>query len=432
MVKRVITAVAVLLVLALPVVLFAGGAAEEDEVLIEYWTHWCANNEFYEPFWSELGERFNDERPEVNFRIAVNCVPYEGYEARYTSAFEARRGPQAYNGMTHVWAGEFDVAAPMPEDLADAIAEIMVPASEPYGMFEGRRYGIPIEGGNFMMMYINTDMFEEAGLDPNDPPRTYDEMLEYARQLTKYDDAGNITQAGFAIRFRGHPFGIADKAAPFFHAWGAEWMNWDERRATGYLDSPESIAALEFYAGLVQEHEVSSIELDNPAALFGQGQAAIMFRESWYEGWLNENAPEIGYKVYPLPGQHMESGFGNNFPWAFNVNKDATELEREWIWEFLRWYVNNPDVRREHYLGANFLPPWTDIVDEPEFRELAVYDAWQEMAQGRAAPTYYVPPAHETLTLIGDAILDAMYGRTDARTVLSTAAREIDGILQRY
>lgn len=432
MFRRVTVVMVILLVLVLPAGLFGRGEPEEDAVLIEYWTHWCSNNEFFEAHWADLGEQFNQDRPEIDFRIAVNCVPYEGYEARYTSAFDAGRGPAAFNAMTHVWAGEFDVVEPMPDDLVNAIAEIIVPASEPYGVYEGRRYGIPIEGGNFMMMYINVGMFEEVGLDPNDPPATFEELVDYAQELTQYDDAGNVTQAGYAVRFRGHPFGIADKAAPFFHAWGAQWFDWDERRATGYFDSEESIAALEYIGALVNEHRVASLELDNPDALFGQGQAAITFRESWYEGWLLENAPDLDFRVYPLPRQAMESGFGNNFPWAFNVSTQGTELQREWLWEFLRWYVDSPEARREHYLGANILPPWTDILDEPEFQEFAVYDAWAEMAQGRAAPTYYVPPAHEILTIVGDAVLDVLYERRDAETAARDAAQQIDAILARY
>ncbi len=415
---------------------FAGGGQETtaaaDSVAIDFWTHWCSNNEYFEPFWVDAAEQFSSEHPEVNFKINLNCVPYEGYEAKYSSAFNVKKGPGMFTGMTHVWAGQFGVADPMPKDIADKMDEILVGSAKPFGMFEGVRYGLPLEGGNLMMMYINAGLFKEAGLDPNRPPKTYDEMLEYAKKLTKYDADNKISQAGYAIRYKGHPFGIADKSAPFYHAWGAEWLNWDEKKASGYLNSPQAVEALKYYAGLVQDVRVSSVEIDNPAGLFGQGLAGIMFRESWYEAWLLKNAPNIDFRIYPLPSHTMESGYTNNFPWAYNISNQLPEKDKKWIWELMRWYVNSPEVRKEHYVKSVMLPAYKDIMDNPIFTNMKVFGAWKDMTAGRASPTYYFPPAHEILSIIGQATLDAMYGKGTPKAILDQAAKEIDAILAKY
>lgn len=414
---------------------FAGGGQERTAaaptVAIDFWTHWCSNNAVMEPYWVELAKQFNQLRPEVNFSIVINCVPYEGYEAKYYSAFEARKGPGLFDEMTHVAAGQYNVSDPMPKDIADKAEQVLIGSAKPFGLFNGVRYGLPVEGGNFMMMYINTDLYKQAGLDPDKPPKTYSEMLEHAKKITKYDNAGKITQAGFAIRFKGHPFGIADKSAPFYHAWGARWLNWDEKKASGYLNSPEAAAALEYYAGLVQKAKVATVELDTPENLFAQGLAGIFFRESWYEAWLAQNAPNINYKVFPLPSEKMESGYSNNFPWAYNVSNQLPDVDKKWLWEFLRWYVNTPQVRKEHYVKAVMLPSYNDISD-PLFTNMKVHDAWKAMAAGRAAPTYYIPPAQEVLTIIGQATLDAMYAKASPKAALDKAAKDIDAILAKY
>jgi len=415
---------------------FAGGGQEAvaaaETVAIDFWTHWCSNNEYFEPFWVDAAVQFNSVHPEVKFSINLNCVPYEGYEAKYSSAFDVKKGPGLYTGMTHVWAGQFGVADPMPKDIADKMDEVLIGSAAPFGMYNGVRYGLPLEGGNFMMMYINVGLFKEAGLDPNKPPKTYTEMLEYAKKLTKYDSGGKITQAGYAIRYKGHPFGIADKSAPFYHAWGAEWLSWDEKKASGYLNSPEAVDALAYYAGLVQTAKVSSVDIDNPAGLFGQGLAGIMFRESWYEAWLLANAPDIDFKIYPLPSQKMESGYTNNFPWAYNVGNQISDTDKKWLWEMIRWYINSQDVRKEHYVKSVMLPAYNDIIDDPTFTNMKVFDAWKTMVAGRAAPTYYIPPAHEVLTIIGQATLDAMYAKGTPKAVLDKAAKDIDVILAKY
>ena len=44
------------------------------------------------------------------------------------------------------------------------------------------------------LLYINKDMFRKAGLDPDKPPRTFDEFAECARKLTIVDKSGKVVQ----------------------------------------------------------------------------------------------------------------------------------------------------------------------------------------------------------------------------------------------
>lgn len=51
-----------------------------------------------------------------------------------------------------------------------------------YYTFDGELYSMPFNSSN-PILYYNKDMFEEAGLDPELPPRTYEEVESYARIL---------------------------------------------------------------------------------------------------------------------------------------------------------------------------------------------------------------------------------------------------------
>lgn len=57
----------------------------------------------------------------------------------------------------------------------------------------GQIYGVPVNGYALGLIY-NRKLFKEAGLDPDKPPTTWDEMREFARQLTDPTKG----QAGFA------------------------------------------------------------------------------------------------------------------------------------------------------------------------------------------------------------------------------------------
>jgi len=85
--------------------------------------------------------------------------------------------PDLFMGMTHHWCGEYDFCDKMPADLVKIWDENLPKYMLPIGTWQGARYGIPIEHGNFQQMYINVDLFKKAGLNPDKPPKTFDEWL---------------------------------------------------------------------------------------------------------------------------------------------------------------------------------------------------------------------------------------------------------------
>jgi ABC-type glycerol-3-phosphate transport system substrate-binding protein len=415
------------------VFVFTAGEKEEEgveKVRLSYWS--IGNFPGYDDFWVEVAERFNAEHPEVDLELELTLIPYSGYEARYQSAFGAGAGPDIFWDMTHHTAGQLEVSEKMPADLARKLDSIMGGPGSVVGMFDGTRYGIPVEGGYFQMMFINVPMYKEAGLDPDKPAKTYSELLEHAKKLVTYDGSGRITRSGFAIRYDGHPFGIADKTVPFIDAWGAELLDWKNKKASGHINSPEAIAAMTYYQDLVRTHKVASLEMGEPMESFGRELSAIMFRESFAVAWLKKFNPDLEFKVYPLPSQARASGYAGNFPWSIQVNKDASESSRKWAWELMRYYVDNPEIRKEHAVVANIIPPFTDILEEPEFKKHQAYDAFVAMSRGRGATNYHIPPAQELLKEFGDATLDIIYGREKVKPALDKAAAAMDAILVRY
>ncbi len=62
-----------------------------------------------------------------------------------------------------------------------------------YYSVDGKQYAMPFNVST-PMLYYNKDVFEAAGLDPNSPPTTYEEVLEYSKQIV---DSG-AASVGFA------------------------------------------------------------------------------------------------------------------------------------------------------------------------------------------------------------------------------------------
>ena len=310
-----------------------------------YWTHWDQQPDFNK-WYVEKGKEFAKK---TGYEIEVVTVPYQGYEAKYLAALMGKSGaPDFFNGMTHQWCGQYDFCDPMPPDLAKIWDESIPKYMVPIGKWKNVRYGTPLEHGNFQQMYMNVDLFKKAGLDADKPPKTLDEWLAAMKKLTSGD-----TQVGFALRHKGHPVGITDKFLPFAHAYGARMLSPDLEKATGFANSPEMVAALQFFGDLVLKDKVASLALGNPEDAFGQKRAAVIFRESWFFGWVHKNAPDVKFKVAALPCGKTCPGAGALFPWTNLVYKNSPN--KQVAWEFIRFISNAKDDLDQHQFGG-FMP----------------------------------------------------------------------------
>ena len=202
--------------------------------------------------------------------VEVVKIPFSGYEAKYLAGFMARKGaPDMFIGNAFEWAGTYDFADKMPEDLANNVDSAVFDFQKKIGVFKGVRYGLPTDGGCFQLLYINTDMMQEAGLGPTRPPKDMNELLEYAKKMTKYDASGKVIRSGYGVRYKGHPMGITDKFLPFLHAWDAVFVDPNYKKAQGICQpGKNAIEALAFYGDMVNKHKVVSLEVGNPEDAF--------------------------------------------------------------------------------------------------------------------------------------------------------------------
>jgi ABC-type glycerol-3-phosphate transport system substrate-binding protein len=317
----------------------------------------------------------------------------------------------------------------MPDDLAKIYDQNLPKYMIPVGIWKGARYGIPIEHGNFQQMYINVDMFKKAGLDPDKPPTKFTgDWIADMKKLTIADPkGGDPTQVGFAIRSKGAPVGITDKFLPFAHAWGARMLSPDLSKASGFANSPEMVAALTFFGDLVNKDKVASLSFGNPEDAFGQKRAAVIFRESWFFGWLKKNAPDVNFKVYALPCEKTCPGAGALFPWTDLVYKNSPN--KAVAWEFMR-FISNAKDDMAHHQTQGILPVWTANLETPYVKSRPDYQSTKDMLAQPVPPTYFHQKSNELATAFGDAVVGVLFGKGQPKPLLDEAAAKIDRILK--
>jgi sn-glycerol 3-phosphate transport system substrate-binding protein len=114
----------------------------------------------------------------------------------------------------------------------------------------GKTWGIPFQRST-VVLYWNKELFKEAGLDPNKPPASWAEMVDYAKKLTKKDASGNVAQWGVQVPSSGFPYWLFQG---FTTQNNVILMNKEGTQT--FYDHPAVIEALGFWVDLSRKHGV--------------------------------------------------------------------------------------------------------------------------------------------------------------------------------
>jgi sn-glycerol 3-phosphate transport system substrate-binding protein len=226
----------------------------------------------------------------------------------------------------------------------------------------GKLYGMPFNT-SAPILYYNKTLFKAAGLDPEKPPRTYAEVLDYAKKLTKKDASGKIQVAGYGIAIYGWIFEQLTAAA------GGLYLNNDNgrtaRATAAAFNSPEGIAAVQFWkdgvdAGVYQNFGVAPAGTTAEVSAF-QSQQIAMFIESTARVRAQIDASvagkyELGTAYIPRPNEAAYSKAGVIIGGAsVYIMKDRPDAEKNCAWQFVQ-AATSPDYQAYWHTSTGYYP----------------------------------------------------------------------------
>lgn len=382
---------------------------------------WQKSADYLEQHTEALEAKYPDVK--VDFVL----IPYAEYEARYQAAFSGggQNAPDIFVGPVpyYVYLG---VAAEAPADLQDKWSNEVVNSISAAFQTDGKWFGYPDSADLGMELYYNKTMFAEAGLDPDNPPTTFEGLLSSAKKLVGVD-GGKIAQNGISVRYDGSPTGIADKALPYIHAFGGQLYASDYSTAEGYLNGDGTIAGLTYLQNLVHGPEaVASLELGNPDNTFAQGLSAMTFREAWYAGYLDTNAPDLDYAVVPLPnGPGGYPKVSLLFNWAYMVYAKGPHQELAWDWLRMTFDAEM-DLRIAEMEG--YLPVLESNYSDAYVADRVDFGAVQKQIAEGPGPQYASPMSVQVNARIGEAV-EAILQGADVRATVDAAVPDVDALL---
>lgn len=269
---------------------------------------------------------------------------------------------QMYDLGTQLFA-DLGVAAPMQDfidkdkyDISDYEDKVLN-----YYRINGRLNGMPFNTST-PILYYNKDLFKAAGLDPEKPPRTYAEVIDYAKKLTKKDASGKVTVYGYGISIYGWIFEQLLAAA------GGTYLdngNGRDARATkAVFNSPEGVAAVQFWkdgfdSGAFANLGRAPAGNDAVVAAFNSGQVAMYIESTarlraTIDGSKGKFEPGTAFIPRPNEDAFKKSGVIIGGASVY-IMKDRPQAEQDCAWQFVK-FATSPDLQAFWHTASGYYP----------------------------------------------------------------------------
>ena len=225
------------------------------------------------------------------------------------------------------------------------------PAAWNETLYKNHVYAIPT-GIDDRLMYYNRKLFREAGLNPDKPPRTWEELKIAAKKLTKMRRDGTFERIGFIPNY--------GNSWLYLYSWqnGGEFMSADGRTCT--RDNKDTVGALkyivDFYDMLGGTDKINIFQSGFQGAEqdpFITGKIAMVITGSWVLPSVARYAPGLDFSVAPAPvpaerlasTRDPKSRFYGKPPFITWTGGFAFAMPRgsphpEEAWKFIKWMTS--------------------------------------------------------------------------------------------
>ena len=379
-------------------------------------------------WFTDMVKSWNDQN---DVKVELDYVPNADYMdgTKLPTAFASGQGPDIFiispgDFLRYYNGGVLLDLTPFIDDKAKA--------DFPEGIIASRKvddkiYALPMEVEP-MAMYYSVDAFDKAGLNENDVPKTWDQLLEVGKKLTTDKRYGVLfdTSPGYYQNFTWYPF---------------LWQGGGEIAKDGKsaFNSPATIQALKFWQDTIKMGISPRKGLGggggDSAPNLGSGFCAIQNVGIWAIAQLRDAAPDFKFGVFKLPtptgGKYVTVGGG----WAFVANAKGKNPEA--AGKFCAWALGSmaPDSIQRVVdwctKAKSDMPPRQSALEGGK----AAYDTgFLKVFKDQVYPGIRgeprLPP--QVYKSVSDAIQACQLNGQDPAAAAATASQQIDAFLSRY
>ncbi|WP_108399078.1 ABC transporter substrate-binding protein [Devosia submarina] len=397
-----------------------GRAFGQDQQLV-FWSQFAGSKRVAG---EALEAAFKEAHPERNLVSTLYAEPPQLNEKILTSI----NGNTAPDLFVQHWDYNLTyAAADRMLDLGEALSVSMDdldPSLLAYGHINGAQYSVPMYGTSRGIGF-NRAHVVEAGLDPENPPKTWAEFRDWAIALTKRQESGFLERAGFSLFH--NDLEAWEVFTIFLQGAGGKLLN-DDLSAPSFA-GPEGVKALTFLKGLLIDDRVSDLGFGlGPGGLaspFNTARAAMIIAGNYSTN--NALRAGIEFDVAPIP---MENGGFTSLvdPFCYAIPRDAKNIEGAVA--FVEFALS-PEQQVAFAVESKNVPVLKSAQQDPAVQADPYLSKFVETASYAPQEAPAIPAFSRMVTIIARAVQEAMFGRASVEDALTAAAAEVQIILDR-
>jgi len=391
--------------------------AASEPVKLTFWNNWDNVNM---EVMNKLVEQFNQAHPDIQVENVFQ--PYGDMMTLLQTSIAAKTTPDVAAvdliflpqlvATGGVQALDEYVSGDTNIDVND-----IYPMLAAYDMIGGQRYALPVSTNNMQLIW-NKDLFTKAGLDPETPPKTWDEMQSMAEQCQ--DPSNGVV--GFEYYTQPVGEGITWQFQVWLWAAGGEFLNADNSAAA--FNTPEGLKALSYVSDMLQGNGSTP----GPWGLFGEQKACMQLDGSWLFGYRKDAPFQWGIAQVPAPqGGTTASNVGGEHILMFNDSPNKAQA-----WEFIS-YLTSPEVQMQWDQETGFLPVRKSVAENSDYlnwvnnTEPRLMPFVEGMAYAHTRPA--TPKYNEISEAFSTEIQKALLGDATPELALQSAEQAVNNIL---
>lgn len=427
-----ILAITLAAVLCLPVFAACGQSPEESQttppesrsdsakeptqkVTINFWHHYSAQSQENETLTKVLIPRFESENPSIK----VNAVSHEWAELHDKVLVSANSNSLPDVARCDIaWLPEFQkmgILVPLDQEM-DSFGQIsgkLLASAMSTAYIDNHYYGLALNT-NTKILFYNVKMLEEAGVKV---PATLDEWIDAVRNISGKNANGQ------QIWGWNEPALYGWNLCPFIWSFGGALTNEDQTVASGYINSPETVKAIETIATLYKEGALTGFNSgDIPMTDgFGTGRYAMMLEGPWKIAELQGAYPDVAYGTAPMPegpGGSVSVLGGEDIAMFTSANKDAA-------WKFMQFMTSEfaqIEMAKCGQIPVNKAALESDTVKNASFAPFI-----EAIKTAKARPT--VATWSEIDNELNMAVMTVIHGESTAQEAMDKLAVKVDALL---
>lgn len=331
----------------------------------------------------ELADKFMAANPGITIRMEVTVA--KGLPERVLTGLQSGAPPDIIE-VQHGWVNGYaqsDLIVPLDDVIQER--EDYTPAALNYVTWQDKLWAIPYRIETHAIIF-NRDLWKAAGLDVDNPPQTWTELVDAAKKLSE------TGVSGFAITGGGEVGNTIFRSLPFI------WMNGggivSDDLTTAIVNSPEAVEAVTFYTDFYKNglSPASTLENDGLAnrRLFIANQVATYQSGQFDVPAIRTENANIDIGAFPIPHPEGKDTAAILGGWSYVVPRDAKNPEEAKLFiQFLNtsenqaFFTDTFPARVSSMSAERFNDPILSAFKAmlPHGRPVPIHKAWVQITQ---------------------------------------------------